>query len=149
MENDFKPPKASKPAPRRRKTPMPPPLPPEATARVSAAAAAAAAIQPSTPSAAMKPPTVKRAMPGIRRVELTFDAPQAQQVTVAGDFNGWEMTTMALAKGDDGFWHIALNLKPGSYQYKFVRDGEWVNDPNNLNVVSNQFGSVNNVIEVK
>ncbi|MBM3889431.1 MAG: hypothetical protein FJ388_09925 [Verrucomicrobia bacterium] len=135
--------------PRRRKTPMPPPLPPEATARVSAAAAAAAAIQPAAPPPDAKPPAVRRPAPAVRRVEVTLDAPQAQQVTIAGDFNGWEVTTMPLTKSADGLWRIALSLKPGTYQYKFLRDGEWVNDPNNLNLVPNEFGSLNNILEVR
>ncbi|MCX7827431.1 MAG: glycogen-binding domain-containing protein [Verrucomicrobiae bacterium] len=147
MEDDVTIPKGSK-RPRRRKTPMPPPLPPEATARVSAAAAAAAAVQPATPLSPTKTAAVKRPVSAMRRVEVVFDAPEAQQVMIAGDFNGWEATTMPLAKSADGRWRITLNLKPGTYQYRFVRDGEWVNDPNNLNVAPNPFGSLNNVLEV-
>lgn len=125
---------------RKSKKQSPPPLPPEATARVAAAAAAAAAPRAVVP--APQPPA------GVRQVTLTMDAPFAKQVTVAGDFNGWEMTTMALAKSDDGTWRITLELKPGSYQYKFLVDGQWVNDPSNPRTAPTQFGSLNNVIEV-
>lgn len=83
----------------------------------------------------------------MRKVDLHFDAPMALQVNVAGDFNAWEMTTLALRK-TEGIWKITLELKPGIYHYKFLVDGEWVNDPNNVRTEPNQFGSLNNVLEV-
>jgi len=45
-------------------------------------------------------------------------------------------------------WRITVELIPGLYAYKFLVDGQWVNDPNNPRTVANQFGSLNNVIEV-
>jgi hypothetical protein len=142
----------------------PAPLPPEASARVSAAAAAAGAVKTAaapTPTAVKPagpvmarpvPPAPKIAPPTVvpvtaRKVEMSFDAPFAKFVNIAGDFNAWEMTTLALRKSD-GLWKITLELKPGTYQYKFLVDGEWVNDPNNVRTVPNQFGSLNNVLEV-
>jgi 1,4-alpha-glucan branching enzyme len=77
-----------------------------------------------------------------------MDSPFASQVNLAGDFNGWEMTTLALRKDADGLWRITVELKPGAYAYKFLVDGQWVNDPNNPRTAANQFGSLNNVIEV-
>ncbi len=77
-----------------------------------------------------------------------MDSPFAAQVNLAGDFNGWEMTTLVLRKDADGLWRITVELKPGSYAYKFLVDGQWVNDPNNPRTAANQFGSLNNVIEV-
>jgi Glycogen recognition site of AMP-activated protein kinase len=169
MEDSFKKPEAVKrPAKRQAKKPVPAPLPPEASARVSAAAAAAGAVKPAP---APKPVTTVAAAPvqtpapkpvahvvapaprpvtppaAVRKVEMSFDAPLALQVNLAGDFNGWEMTRLALRK-TDGLWKITLELKPGTYQYKFLVDGEWVNDPNNVRTVANQFGSLNNVLEV-
>ncbi|MCX6909423.1 MAG: glycogen-binding domain-containing protein [Verrucomicrobia bacterium] len=147
----------------------PAPLPPEASARVSAAAAAAGAVQQTAAAAPAKPAptTVKPAGPVMarpvppppriapptvvpvtaRKVEMSFDAPFAKFVNIAGDFNAWEMTTLALRK-TDSVWKITLELKPGAYQYKFLVDGEWVNDPNNVRTVPNQFGSLNNMLEV-
>ncbi|OHE82940.1 MAG: hypothetical protein A2107_12125 [Verrucomicrobia bacterium GWF2_62_7] len=78
---------------------------------------------------------------------MSFDAPFAKLVNISGDFNAWEMTTLALRKSDS-VWKITLELKPGTYQYKFLVDGEWVNDPNNVRTTPNQFGSLNNVLEV-
>lgn len=147
----------------------PAPLPPEASARVSAAAAAAGAVGQPAAQAKPAPTTVKPAGPvmarpvppppkiapptvvpviTVRKVEMSFDAPLAKFVNIAGDFNAWEMTTLAMRK-TDSVWKITLELKPGAYQYKFLADGEWVNDPNNVRTVPNQFGSLNNVLEVR
>lgn len=178
MENDSKRPTGGKRigVGRPIKKTGPAPLPPEACARVSAAAAAAGAVKsavmpapvapakppPPAPAPAAKPappvmvrpvpPAPKIAPPTVvpvsaRKVEMSFDAPFAKFVNIAGDFNAWEMTTLALRKSDS-VWKITLELKPGTYQYKFLADGEWVNDPNNVRTVPNQFGSLNNVLEV-
>ncbi len=178
MENDFKKPTSGRRTgvSHQAKKATPAPLPPEASARVSAAAAAAGAVKKTsapTPAVPAKPaapapaspakpaaPVMARPVPpapritpptvvpvATRKVEINFDAPFAQHVNIAGDFNAWEMTTLALRKSD-GVWKITLELKPGTYQYKFLADGEWVNDPNNVRTVPNQFGSLNNVLEV-
>ena len=78
-----------------------------------------------------------------------MDAPFAKHITVAGEFNGWEMTTLEMTKGSDNIWRLTLDLKPGAYQYKFLVDGQWVNDPSNSHTVPTQFGSLNNLLEVK
>lgn len=171
MEDNFKKPAGVKrPVGRRTRKAAPAPLPPEASARVSAAAAAAGAVKsapapapklattvaaapiqtpapkPAAPVAAPAAKPVPSAAP-MRKLEMSFDAPFASQVNIAGDFNAWEMTTLALRK-TDSVWKITLELKPGTYHYKFLVDGEWVNDPNNVRTATNQFGSLNNVLEV-
>ena len=80
---------------------------------------------------------------------FVIDAPFAQHVHLAGDFNGWEMTTLPLRKDADGLWRTSIELAPGRYGYKFLVDGQWVNDPNCPITEANQFGSLNNVVEVK
>ena len=102
-------------------------------------------MRPVPPAPKIAPPTVVPV--AARKLEMSFDAPFANQVTISGDFNAWEMTTLALRK-TSGLWKITLELKPGTYQYKFLVDGEWVNDPNNMRTAPNQFGSLNNVLEV-
>ncbi|MBI5683751.1 MAG: glycogen-binding domain-containing protein [Verrucomicrobia bacterium] len=101
--------------------------------------------RPVPPAPKIVPPTVVPV--AARKVEMSFDAPFAKFVNIAGDFNGWEMTTLVLRK-TEGVWKITLELKPGTYQYKFLVDGEWVNDPNNVRTAPNQFGSLNNVLAV-
>ena len=42
-----------------------------------------------------------------------------------------------------------VRLRPGRYRYRLVVDGKWITDPNNQYVETNQFGELNNVVEVE
>lgn len=84
--------------------------------------------------------------------EVVFGAhfPEAQSVVVAGDFNSWSTHTTPLAPADKpGDWVGRLILPRGRYRYRLVVDGNWMTDPNNGYVEQNQFGELNNVLEVK
>ncbi|HTW95474.1 MAG TPA: AAA family ATPase [Tepidisphaeraceae bacterium] len=73
----------------------------------------------------------------------------AKTVLIAGDFNHWSpMSTPMICGARPGEWRTALPLKPGRYRYRLIVDGVWVTDPNNTYVEANQFGELNNVIEV-
>jgi 1,4-alpha-glucan branching enzyme len=48
-----------------------------------------------------------------------------------------------------GTWTMKLPLRKGRYRYRFVVDGKWTTDPHNQYVEANQFGELNNVIEVE
>jgi 1,4-alpha-glucan branching enzyme len=82
-------------------------------------------------------------------VDLELSASTAGEVYVAGSFNDWNPTADALEKGEDGVWHITLKLSPGEYEYKFVVDGTWVEDPGNPNTVSDPYGGKNSVLTVE
>lgn len=73
--------------------------------------------------------------------------PEAQSVTVAGDFTGW--TEAPLNRGKDGIWTIRLDLKPGRYEYSFKIDGKkWVPDPRADEYVKTYGDQYNSVIYV-
>jgi len=75
---------------------------------------------------------------------------QAKSVLLAGDFNHWTPQSTPMSNGDrPGDWKRALPLPPGRYKYRLVVDGKWVTDPNNRHVEMNQFGELDNVIEVE
>ena len=84
-------------------------------------------------------------------VELSFEAPAGTQaVYLAGEFNGWRPDLDLMSDEDgDGIWTITYELKPGTYQYKFVADGSWFHDPANPNTAPDGFGGDNSVLEVK
>ena len=89
---------------------------------------------------------------GVKQVgdEVVFAArfTHAKKVLIAGDFNNWSpMGTPMLLIGN-GAWKTKLPLPPGRYRYRFVVDGKWVTDPHNKYVEANQFGELNNVVEV-
>jgi len=82
--------------------------------------------------------------------EITFvckQKPSAKSVYLAGSFNEWSPNERRMVKSKDGTFRARLKLKPGKYEYKFVVDGEWVEDTEEKKV-SNELGSVNNVVEV-
>jgi hypothetical protein len=41
-----------------------------------------------------------------------------------------------------------LSLNEGVYQYKFVVDGKWEDDPINPQIVESPFGGVNSVVRI-
>lgn len=57
-------------------------------------------------------------------------APQAKQVYLIGDFNGWDPTATPMTKQPDGRWMIGLELSHGHHRYLFWVDGQRVLDPN-------------------
>lgn len=81
-------------------------------------------------------------------VSLTLKAPDAQSVHVAGDFNDWKLDDSSVMKREDGTWKIKVNLVPGRYRYRFVKDGEWIEDPSNTNRAMNPYGQMDSLIEV-
>jgi len=73
----------------------------------------------------------------------------ARTVFIAGDFNNWTPQITPMTNGKrPGDWRKVLVLAPGRYKYRLVVDGRWVTDPNNHYVEANQFGELDNVIEV-
>ena len=81
-------------------------------------------------------------------VRLSFYAPQARRVAVAGDFNKWKTDAHEM-KGADGIWTIELKLKPGVYSYTFVVDGKsFVPDPGAEAYEDDGLGSRNAVLRV-
>jgi 1,4-alpha-glucan branching enzyme len=66
-------------------------------------------------------------------------------VYVAGDFNQWSATATPMQKDGSGVWTAVIPLKPGKYQYKFVVDGNWKQDPLNPDAADDTFGGRNSV----
>jgi chromosome partitioning protein len=78
---------------------------------------------------------------------VKFEA--AKKVLIAGDFNGWSpMGTPLHTNGRPGVWTTKLPLPRGRYRYRLIVDGEWMTDPNNKYVEVNEFGEMNNIVEV-
>jgi len=84
-----------------------------------------------------------------KAVTFKLTAPKAKKVSVAGSFNNWDVKSHLAKKGLKGNWSAKVNLKPGRYEYKFVVDGAWMNDPDCKNSVCNSLGSQNSLVEVK
>ena len=62
-------------------------------------------------------------------VRFSLAAPQAKQVYLAGEMTDWDAHERAMQRDADGTWQLTLDLEPGEWLYKFVVDGQWVQDP--------------------
>ena len=83
-----------------------------------------------------------------RRITFKLEASEAQEAILVGDFNSWDLKKHTMKKDDKGRWAKIVTLAPGGYEYKFLIDGQWQNDPNNDQVVHNSFGTLNNHLTV-
>jgi len=85
---------------------------------------------------------------GKKRVTVTLEAPGADRVFLLGSFNGWEPGKHEMKKDKKGIWSKSLLLSPGTYEYKFMVDGDWWHDPACEESVFNQFGTLNSLLRV-
>ena len=83
-----------------------------------------------------------------QKVTFSFEAPEAQTVSVVGDFTEWQKAPVSLKKGKGGLWRGTVSLSPGRYEYRLLVDGEWRDDPNCPEHRPNQFGGRNCVCVV-
>ncbi len=84
-----------------------------------------------------------------KTTQFKLYAPAARSVAVAGSFNNWNAQGLIAKKDSKGNWSAKVSLKPGQYEYKFVVDGNWMNDPACSATVGNSFGSANSVLQVR
>jgi len=85
---------------------------------------------------------------GSEAVFVFKGVPDAKQVFLVGDFNQWQPGSRRMSKYRDGTFRAKVALKPGKYQYKFVADGIWVNDPDAQEQVVNPFGTLNSLVRI-
>ena len=83
-----------------------------------------------------------------QKVTFSILAPEARRVMVVGDFSDWENRPVELKKLKNGQWKAILSLEEGKYQYRYLVDGQWRDDPNCPMRVPNGFGGENCVCVV-
>jgi 1,4-alpha-glucan branching enzyme len=94
----------------------------------------------------MKGPSGKAAI--VQEVEFTFHAPEAKKIFIAGAFNDWNTKSMPMKKGKNGTWRVSIKLPPGRYEYKYLVDGVWAENPPGTDTAPNSFGTYNRVVSV-
>jgi 1,4-alpha-glucan branching enzyme len=77
-----------------------------------------------------------------------LNAPEANKVLLAGDFTEWQKKAIPMQKNGDGLWTITVKLAPGDYNYLFMVDGQWCEDPECPLRVPNPYGGKNMVRQV-
>jgi 1,4-alpha-glucan branching enzyme len=84
-----------------------------------------------------------------KAVEFTFLAPDAKEVFLAGEFNGWDNRSLPMKKEKVGVWKTKVTLPPGRHEYKFFADNAWVESLPGMEQVSNPLGTKNFIVWVK
>jgi 1,4-alpha-glucan branching enzyme len=83
-------------------------------------------------------------------VNLSFQKPEAKSVFIVGSFNNWDQSKTPLKPDKSGKWTCKLKLTPGTYEYKFLVNGDsWETDPTNEVKLYNNFGTENSILDVK
>ena len=82
-------------------------------------------------------------------VRFAVMAPNVKQVSLVGDFNGWDPKATPLTLGRDGrTWTIMLPLSSGRHTYAFVIDDEIVADPAAPPAIEDDFGKPSSFVLV-
>ena len=90
-------------------------------------------------------PNVLNGPPG--SLSFSFKGPPGENVTVAGNFNGWDPFMYELIESPAGVYSLNLPLPPGRYQYVFFHRGQRYVDPYNSNrVYSKDIGIASEIV---
>ena len=93
-------------------------------------------------------PEPAAAKSGLRPVAFFAKAVGAGDVRVTGEFTGWSKAGIRLSNDGHGIWRTMLNLKPGTYQYRLLINGDWADHDEATARVRNEFGTLNCVLTV-
>lgn len=78
-------------------------------------------------------------------VRFSVRRPDAEEVSVTGDFSGWESVPLHRR---DGRWTGEMEVMPGTHHYGFVVDGEWFVPEHASGRVTDDYGQVNATLVV-
>ena len=94
---------------------------------------------------AKKEAVKKTAVKKIETKKVSFELQdiKASEVYLAGDFNNWDNQATPMKRNKKGIWNATVPLIAGKYEYRFLVDGIWENDPACSSCVPNRFGSAN------
>jgi len=76
----------------------------------------------------------------MRAINFICNTPQAQSVSLVGDFNGWNPAAHRMNRMPDGAWLLTVELKHGHHRYAFLVDGNLSLDPLAQGITRNDQG---------
>ena len=81
------------------------------------------------------------------KVTFTVSEPDAEKVSVVGDFNNWKANTNVLKKLKNGNFKGTIDLeKDKSYEFRYLVDGEYKNDEQADSYVWNDYAGTDNSV---
>jgi 1,4-alpha-glucan branching enzyme len=86
--------------------------------------------------------------PAKKKTTFALSAPGAKNVLLAGNFTDWEASPKPMKPNKSGVWKVVVSLAPGRYEYRFIVDGQWVDDPSATERAANPYGGCNCVLVV-
>jgi hypothetical protein len=105
------------------------------------------------PAPASRTGFIKEYRKGGSKCKVTFRlpkeaAPEAKQVTIAGDFNNWDTEKTPLSRSKDGDFFVVIDLKSKrEYRFRYCIDGsQWENDWKADKYIPNDFGADDSVL---
>lgn len=81
------------------------------------------------------------------KVTFSIEAKEANTASVVGDFNNWNPAEGALSKLKTGTFKATFDLpKDNSFEFKYLVDGTYVNDPEADSYAYNEFAGAENSV---
>ena len=90
---------------------------------------------------------VVRYLPMVKH-KFILESSSSSSVFVMGSFNDWSRNSLEMTEVNNGFYEIEIQLEPQKYEYKFIVNGDEILDPLNEDVVSNNIGGYNSLIDL-
>lgn len=113
----------------------------EATVSPNAGSSESANTGASTPVASAT------AVAGGVQFDLKLPSNIATNVSIVGDFNGWDAAATPMVKDKSGEWSAKVTLLPGRHVYAYLVNGEqWVVDPLAPQIPDAGYGPANAVV---
>lgn len=111
----------------------------------------APAVKSSVPVIRAKAPVVSCITPKKeKKVEFRVKGNPGSKVFLAGTFTKWASGRIALNdNGNSGIFKGEVTLSPGTYEYKFIVNEDWIQDPENPKFKLSELGTINSVMIVE
>ena len=61
-------------------------------------------------------------------VEFSFFRPEASEMFLVGDFNGWHRTSQPMTREASGYWSCRICVPEGIYRFRYRAGGQWYVD---------------------
>jgi len=85
--------------------------------------------------------------PKTKKVSFILSDVSARKVFLVGDFNDWDKTQHPMKKTKNN-WKAEIKLPFGEYKFKYLADGNWINDPSAHKYIPNVYGGEDSVVVV-